>query len=803
MGFSDIFDPIVDGLEQRRKTLIQEQIQTETNNISNQWLEKVNVHAMEMEQQGNIGAGYSDEQAQWFKEEESKLLAQIRDPRIKEKFKQSSSNIRSNFAVSSKKQEIEYLLAKESQGVEADVNFQMGLMSSAKDTATLDMDFKNVILPNINSKIDNATNEALREGFKQKYAITTTNYVDNDLSLLEQEIYNGTIKEEDYRERLNNLQEFITKDPDFYRNIPNDTFSRILNKVRGAVENSAEKFSVIRSAKIIQDLPAMKQSRQVNGEPFTPDETEVIVNSYSPEKREAARIDIESFNETIPYYQAKNLANIPAMLAAKQEIDKEVRRLLELKNPGIRLTVLQQAQATLTKDLSDTSKLAQDNYYEFVRNHPDVRAAERLSEIDARGDALVIDAVIKVAKQNNEELTFVEFLDEGKASGLANGLLAEGTTPSEASVLIQGILQKYDKPYEGGNVADNVLRQVASKLSSGTQAAMDYYDTPTTFAVLWGSMVSMKDKSKAEVYEGLGITETDLTNKVDNKFKDFFATLDQGQTNSRRELAKGAVAYILSSPSSILNKKLETVDDLNKAVNFVHDAMVKDAYSLVDDNREKVVRIPKKVKGTNYDLAANIVADPGFKQSALDWFQTQDPTIKLSGDFTDQLVLTDEQRKFVNKINKEKLIESIGIKTSRDGVGVQLVMRIANGEEQPVVFRNTGEAVIPFDVIQSHRAFIGPYQAGTTEELFNLNIFQRATTSKDSKARKEAKEAIKRGNEVEDLVNEDTFFDDVDVKSLEDEALGLTRESKSIQSNLEALQREMESNTQSIEDLLQ
>jgi hypothetical protein len=802
MGFSDIFDPIVDGLEQRRKSLIQEQIQTETNNLSNQWLEKVNIHAMEMEQQGQIGAGYSEQQTQWFKEEESKILAQIKDARVRESFKQSSSNIRANFNISAKKQEIEHLMVQESRGVEADVNFQMGLISSAKNGAELDMNFKNVILGNNNNKIDNATNEDLRESFKETYAISAVNYVDTNLSLLDQEINNGTIKEEDYRARLANLQEFVTKDKGFYRNIPNKTFSSILTKVRGANENSSERFRNLRNNKIIKDLPAMKQSKIASGEVFTPDETEVVVNSYSQENREAARIDIEAFNSTIPYFDAKNFANIPGMIEEKQKIDKEVTRLLELKNPGLRLTVLQQAQAALTKDLNDTNKLAQENYFEFVRNHPTVKTAINMSETSAMGYDLVMDAVIEVATETQQELTFVEFIDDTTAGSLASNLLSEGVTSSDARGVVAGILQKYDKQYPGGNVADNVIRQVSEKLGPAGQAVMGYYDSPATFNVLWDAMVAAQSKSKEELYNGLGETSTDLDTRVNKKFDPLFGTLDQEQTNAHRELAKVAIASIMSSPNNVYNKKMELVDSLGKATNFVYDAMVKDAYAIVDDNRNKSVRVPRNVKGTDYTLASNIIRDSGFKQSVLDWFQTQDPDISLSGDIVDAMVIDDKTREFLKDINKEKLIESLSLKTSRDGMGVQLMMRIANGVEQPVVLKKLGEAVIPFDTIQSHRAFVGPYQTALSEDTFSLNVFG-SSVGKNSKVRKEAKEAIRRDMETRKLINEDTFFDGVNTRQIEEEALGLTNDSKSVQENLDLLQQEIDASNADIRDLLQ
>ena len=807
MGFSDIFDPIVDGLEQRRKSLIQEQIQTETSNLSNQWLEKVNTHAMEMEQQGKIGANYSEEQAQWFKEEESKVLAQIKDVRVRENFKQSSNNIRSNFTVSAKKQEIEHLMAQEARGVEADVNYQMGLISSAKNGAELEMNFKNVILGNNNNKIDNATNENLRESFKGTYAISAVNYIDTDLSLLDQEINNGTITEEDYKARLANLQEFVTKDQDFYRNIPNKTFSDILKKVRGANENSSERFRNLRNNKLIKDLPAMKQSRIASSEAFTPDEVEVIVNSYSPENREAARVDMEAFNSMIPYFEAKNFANIPGMLEEKRNIDKEVSRLLELKNPGLRLTVLQQAQAALTKDLNDTNKLAQENYFDFVRNHPTVKTAIKLAETAPEGYGVVIDAVIEVATETQQELTFVEFIDNGVAASLAGNLLSEGVTSTEARGVIAGVLQKYDKQYPGGNVADNVLRQISSKLGPAGQAVMGYYDSPTTFNVLWDAMVAAQSKSKEELYNGLGETSTDLDTRVNKKFDSLFGTLDQEQTNAHRELAKVAIASIMSSPNNVYNSKMELVDDIGKATNFVYDAMVKNAYVVVDDNRNKSVRVPRNVKGSDYTLASSIIRDSGFKQSVLDWFQTQDPNIKLAGDIVDAMVFDDKTKAFIKDISKEKLIESLSLKTSRDGMGVQLMMRIANGVEQPVVFEKTGEAVIPFDTIQSHRAFVGPYQAAIKKtDITSPYAATRAAfgyeISKDSPARQEAKKAIKRDMQVKELINKDTFFDGVNTKQLEEESLGLTNDSQSVQENLNLLQQEIDASNADIRDLL-
>lgn len=805
MGFSDIFDPIVNGLEQRRQTLIRERVQTLSNDLSNRWTEKVNVHQMDMEQQGKIGEGYSDEQSRWFQEEESKILSQIKDPRVKEQFKQSSSGLRTSFTVATKKKEIDYMLGQEVNGVKSDVNFQLGLMSSAQDGAALEMDFKTNILPNINRKIDGATNEELRNSFKENYALSFENYVDSSLSLLEQQINRGSITQEDYKQRLSNLQTFITKDPEFYRNIPDDKFARILGKVRTSNEQSSETYKVLRNAKILSDLPALKQVKKSNAQPFAPEEIDAITSAYSPEKQAEARLDLEAFNAAVPYYQAKNEANIPAMLAAKQEIEREIRDLTGSANPGARLTILQKTQADLTADLNEASKLSSENYYEFIRNSPKIRLAEQMAEIDPKGYNLVIDAVIDVANQNNEPLTYVEFLSNDQANAFANNLSSEGVTSTEARTLVDGIYTKFDRTYPGGNVADNVIRQVSKKLGGGAQAAMNYYDDPKSFQIFWDS-TSMKPEVRKEMISNLstkGVTEEKLKKLVNASFVDLFSGLDQEQQSTHRDLAVSAAAYILSSPNATYDKKIGQITNVNDAIKFVHDKMVKDTYGIVQ-TKDKNIRVPKKVKGTDYTLAANVTKDPSFRQSTIDWFNNQNPNLKLHGDFSDKLVLDERTKSFLNNINKQKLHEAIRVKTSGDGMGVQLYMSVAAGQEIPIVFKGIGEAVIPFNVIQTHKAFLAPYSAATSFGLF----FNKNQVVKDS--RKDAKKAVeedvkarKKIQERNQIINDNTFFDSIDSKALEDQASNLTNEAKQIQGNLQTLEAEMAASEKVIKEALE
>lgn len=796
MSFSDIFDPITRELDQKRTQLINDQIESESTKVINNWTEAVNIRAMEAEQNGEIGIGYTEKQKQWYDQEYSKILSGIKDKRIRTNFEQGSAGLSLTFGLANRQKEISFLKDKEIKDVNNDINYQIGSMGSIQDSASLMMHFRNVLLPNINRKIDSTMDPDLQESLRQKYATSFGSYVDNALSLLKDDVNTGKLNEESYKVQLDELLQYTTKNPDFYKNQDSGNFAKIVSTLKTKINSATEDFKDIGDARLLQNLEGNKQSAITNGEELPPDYIDAVVSATPAEKRELMRMNLEGFNKAMPYYQAKNNADLNGMMNTVATIKAELIKASEQKYPGAKLEILQSALAEVMKDYKATAKLATENYYDFIRNTPEVRAAEALSDISPEGNGVIIDAVLTVAKKNNEDPAFIEFLPSEKVDAYVSQLNRPEATSTEVRVMIDNLLQTWDRPYEGGNVATNVIRQVGEKLGSSGMAAFDYYDDLKTFEVFWNSgKMSKEDKTK--LYQGLpNGFKNKIQDGVNSKLKDFLTTLPTlEQRNAYSALGQDVAAYVLAK-GDVKNKKGETVDSLGKALNYVKDEMLKDKYSIVKEGDQKLVRVPKEVRGQNYEFAAEIIADPGFKQSVIDWFQYQNPDIKLQGDIVDQMVLTPEAKEKLKGINQEKLLESFLIRTSSDGMGIELMAYLSD-EPEPVLLKGIGPASISFNTIQSHRAFVAPFEAGQT------SIFTRTSEklNKQEKGRSEARNLIKEEAQKKKIFNESTTFDTVNADDITNQALDLTQESESVTENLKTLDAEMAEMEQVMKDI--
>lgn len=683
-------------LAEKRQTAINQDIAIETAKLTNIWQERANTHLIESEFQEEGGFGFADRQKEWYEDNVSKFLDNIRDDRVKAKFQQLVQSHKTAFSNRADTISLQKIKDNQINTLEGNLSDSAGLVFSTS-LDKLDDVFDNDVLPPIKLQMESFAPEVL-DAARPKIETIYRSYIDRKTQNLESLHTQRLLTLDEYKAGLKELRNDINTGERFKGAFSPTTLRQINNSLLDAEQTADVRLANLQKQNIKNDFDGYKMQRQQG---LPKNETfEKLVRNFAAEDASFQPLldEIDILNDSEIFWAAKKQGDLGLMA---QEVNRVVKEAENTDAFGSDFEFKQKQASTLNAEFTKARLSFVKNSAEFFKRNAELKLLKTSGQ--QTGDFTgYINKLVELSVNQGADIGTVEFLDNTALTNIATQL--QDASADKVELIADELFKKFNiRIGQHNNAYNNVVSQIINNQAEigidSDKAIMLQYAGTAQFNPLFEA-TKIKTSESGKILPA-GMTLEKVKKAVKTKLDKHLDTIRAQRPENVSAIIAAYTDLGTKVAIQALNDPSSGADSIGKAADVAENLIFKTQYDLIDKQSSDIlVRYPKNrdVPGAYLEP---VLSNPGFKRVMLNEVLRRGGTnLRLVGDINDLVDMNSYPKSLRENFTLESLLENAKVYTSPDGQGVTMYGSF-KGTLLPLRFVGIGSATLTFDELET------------------------------------------------------------------------------------------------------